>query len=246
MPRRCSRLVYHHPVDVRIISIGTLAAHPLRGERTPVRTGHSTTTLIQTDRKKILVDPGLPAAAVVARLEERAGLRPADITHVFLTSFNPELRRGLLAFEHATWWISSLEREQIGAAMVARLQEAAEEGDQSLRETLELEVAILRRCESAPDTLGGERGGSGGKIDLFPLPGMTPGLCGLLVSTPRLGILICGDAVATVEHLEQGKVLSGAADVDKARESFSEAIEVAELLIPGRDNIAVNPTKRPF
>jgi glyoxylase-like metal-dependent hydrolase (beta-lactamase superfamily II) len=232
-------------MDVRIISIGALAAHPLRGERGSVRTGHGTTTLVQLDKKKILIDPSLPPAVLGPRLEERAGLKPQEITHVFLTSFNPELRRGLLAFEKATWWIHEDEREQIGAAMAAKLHEAAEEGDKTLREALELEVAILRRCQPAPDSLAAERGGSGGKVDLFPLPGVTPGLCGLLVTTPRAGILICGDAVPTVEHLEEGKVLA-AADLDKAQASFTEAIEIADLLILGRDNIAINPTKRPF
>src|SRR5690606_3645211 len=214
--------------------------HPLRGERGNVRTGHGTTTLIQGEKKTILVDPSLPAPILAPRLEERAGLKPTDITHVFLTSFNPELRRGLLAFDDATWWIGADEREQIGAAMAAKLHEAAEEADATLREALELEVAILRRCEPAPDHLAAERGGSGGKVDLFPLPGVTPGLCGLLVTLPRVGVLICGDAIPTVEHLEQGKVLL-AADLDKAQASFAEAIEVADMLILGRDNIALNP-----
>lgn len=233
-------------MDIRIISIGALAAHPLRGERSPVRTGHGTTTLIQADSKRILVDPGLPPPALAARLDERAGLKPQDITHIFLTSFNPELRRGLLALDHATWWIGADEREQLGAAMVARLHEAAEEGDQTLREALEQEVSILKRCEPAPDSIASERGGSGGKVDLFPLPGVTPGLCGLLVTLPRMGIMICGDAIPTVEHLLEGKVLQGAADLDKARESFGEAVEIADLLILGRDNLVVNPTKQPF
>jgi glyoxylase-like metal-dependent hydrolase (beta-lactamase superfamily II) len=232
-------------MDLRIISIGALAAHPLRGERGSIRTGHGTTTLIQVDKKKILVDPSLPPAVLGPRLEERAGLKPQDITHIFLTSFNPELRRGILGFEHAMWWISAEEREQIGAAMASKLHEAAEEGDKTLREALELEVAILHRCQPAPDNLATERGGSGGKVDLFPLPGVTPGLAGLLITSPRFAILVTGDAIATVEHLEQGKVLS-AADIDKAQASFTEAVEIADLLILGRDNISVNPTKRPF
>ena len=41
-------------------------------------------------------------------------------------------------------------------------------------------------------------------------------------------------------------MLSGAADVEQARESFQEAVEIADVLIPGRDNLIVNPTKRPF
>lgn len=230
-------------MDLRVISIGALSSHPLRQEPAGVRSGHGTTTLIRAGKLAILVDPGLPEAAVAARLDERAGIKPAAITHVFLTSFNPELRRGLMAFQHATWWIGEAEREQIGVAMVARLQEAAEEGDQALRGALELDVAILRRMEAAPDHLVGDKGE---RVDLFPLPGVTPGLCGLLVSGSRYTTLVCGDAIPTVEHLERGQVLQGAADVDKARESFAEAVEIADLLVLGRDNLAVNPTKRLF
>ncbi len=230
-------------MDLRVISIGALSAHPLRGEKQAVRAGHSTTSLIQAGKRKILVDPGLPDQAVVARLDERAGLKPRDITHVFLTSFNPETRRGLLAFDSATWWIGQTEREVIGAALVAKVQEAAEEGDEQMQKVMEQDIAILRRCEAVPDHIADDKGD---RVDLFPLPGVTPGLCGLVFATARFTTLICGDAVPTLEHLEEGKVLPHAADVDKARESFGEAIEIADMLILGRDNVVVNPTKRPF
>jgi hypothetical protein len=41
-------------------------------------------------------------------------------------------------------------------------------------------------------------------------------------------------------------VLSGAADTDQARESFAEAVEIADVLVLGRDNAVSNPTKRGF
>ena len=230
-------------MDLRIISIGALSAHPLRAEKQPVRPGHATTTLIQAPKKKILIDPGLPDAAIASRLDERAGLKPSDITHIFLTSFNPETRRGLRAFDHATWWISQAEREAIGAALVGHVQKAAAENDEKLQAVLENDIAILRRFQPAPDHIADDKGD---RVDLFPLPGVTPGLTGLIIATPRFTTLICGDAVPTVEHLEEGKVLPTAANVDLARESFTEAIEIADLLIPGRDNMVVNPTKRPF
>src|SRR5690606_30534810 len=88
-------------MDVRVISIGTLAAHPLWKETSPVRTGHATSTLIRTRDKVILVDPGLPEPAIAARLSERTGLRVGDVTHVFLTSFQPDTRRGIMAFADA-------------------------------------------------------------------------------------------------------------------------------------------------
>lgn len=230
-------------MDVRVVSIGTLAMHPLWGERLPVRTGHSTCVLIRAGGKRILVDPGLPEQVIAARLAERAGAKTSDITHVFLTSFNPELRRGIMAFDRAEWWIGGEERDQIGAGLVARARRATEEGDESLKATLGHEIALLQKCKPAPDHLADERGQ---RVDLFPLPGVTPGLTGLLVAGSRFTTLVCGDAVPTAEHLEQGQVLQDAADVARAQESFTEAIEIADMLVLGRDNLVVNPTKRPF
>jgi len=275
-------------IDIRVISIGALAAHPLWGERpgSPARVGHSTCTLIRSGDRVILVDPSLPPATITARLDERAGLKPADITHVFLTSFKPETRRGVGAFEHATWWISEAEREGVGVPMIRRAQEAAQHGDETIVELLRTEIAVLQRCEAAPDELADH-------VDLFPLPGVTPGMCGVLILEPARGgraapalggllgaprddgfddvddddgldddddtpprriveagadagraTLICGDAVPTIEHLERGQVLHGAVDIETAVESFREALEIADVLVPGRDNWVINPLRR--
>ena len=45
----------------RVISIGTLAVHPLWDERTPLRTGHATTTLVSSDDTHVLIDPDVTA-----------------------------------------------------------------------------------------------------------------------------------------------------------------------------------------
>ena len=42
-------------MDVRVISIGALPAHPLWSEKAPVRTGHATTTVIRSRDRVILV-----------------------------------------------------------------------------------------------------------------------------------------------------------------------------------------------
>jgi glyoxylase-like metal-dependent hydrolase (beta-lactamase superfamily II) len=81
-------------------------------------------------------------------------------------------------------------------------------------------------------------------VDLFPLPGVTAGLCGLLIGEASRTTLICGDAIPTQDHLEQGKVLSTCWNREKAQESFSEAVEIADLLILGRDNAVMNMTRR--
>ena len=66
--------------DFRGISIGTLAAPPLWDESVDVRTGHATTTLVEAEDRRILVNPSLPGQIIEARLGERAGITPDDIT----------------------------------------------------------------------------------------------------------------------------------------------------------------------
>lgn len=226
-------------MDFRVISIGALAAHPLWDEKVPIRAGHATTTLIRSGKRTIIVDPGLPAKILAPRLKERAGLEPSAITHVFLTCFRPETSRGVLAFERATWWVSQDEREAVGVPLVGQLQAAAAAGDDELKSALELDVAVLRRCEPAPDRIADG-------VDLFPMPGVTPGMTGLLLPGRTSTTLICGDAVPTIEHLERGMVLPSAANVVQARESLAEAVEIADYLVLGRDNFVPNPVKRPF
>ncbi|MEM9295506.1 MAG: MBL fold metallo-hydrolase [Planctomycetota bacterium] len=222
-------------MDYRIISIGALSRHELWESPGPVGTPHATTTLIRSGDKTILVDPGLPAPAVVARLGERAGLAPEDITDVFLTCFRPAHRGGIAAFEHARWWIAEAEREQVGRALVGQFESIPEDAADE-RELLRSEVALLQRCQPAPDKLAD-------RVDLFPLPGFTPGNAGLLLLDSSRTTLLAGDAVATSEHLERGRVLRGAFDAEQAKDSLAEAIEIADALIPGHDNVVLNPTR---
>ncbi len=228
-------------MSYRVITIGAFACHPLRpmDSTRPERLGYATTTLVVSSDTAILVDPGLPAQALVPRLLERAGLEPADVTHVFLTRFAPETARGLPVFGDATWLVSEAEREAAGTPLAMMLKRAAEAGDAEVVGELEVQVGLLARCEPAPDSLAP-------RVDLFPLPGVSPGLAGLLLPEATSTVLIAGDAVPSAEHLEQGRALEGSHDPEAASESLREAIEVADLIVCGRDNLVLNPTKRPF
>lgn len=224
-------------MDYRIVSIGTLAAHPLWNERTEVRTGHATTTLISSGESNIIVDPSLPPPVFAARLGEVSPIKLEAITDVFLTSFEPERRRALPALEHARWLLHEPEMRNAEQAIIAKLHEVEENEDEQLTRFFEQQLKILSRCEAAPDRIAPN-------VDLFPLPGVTPGSCGLLLSLPGLTVLICGDAVATSEHVLEGKVLPTCVDVEQAQESFREAVEIADILVPGRGNLMLNPLRR--
>jgi len=88
-------------MDFRVISIGALSVHELWERQGAARTPHATTTLVRSGDRRILVDPGLPPQVIAARLAERAGLEPDDISDVFLTCFRPSHRWGLGPFPRA-------------------------------------------------------------------------------------------------------------------------------------------------
>ena len=221
-------------MDWRIVSIGTLASNPLWNERGAPRTGHATTTIIKSGNDILLVDPSLPGQILNARLYERWGIDLSAITHVFLTSFDPDRRRTLGDLSHATWFMHEPEIQAAILALSDELERA--EGDTALTLILEQHRDLLANFEVPQDTvlLG---------VDLFPLHGYTPGSCGLLLPTPKRTILICGDTVATSEHLAQASVLSNCSDIEMAQESFKECVEIADVLVPGRDNVVINPIR---
>ena len=218
----------------RVVSIGTLANNPLWNERGNSRISHSTTTVIKTGDAIILVDPSLPPTLMDARLDERWGLKLSNITHVFLTSFDPDRRRTLPGVEHANWLMHEPEIQSASAAIQDEILRA--ENDPAVVNILEEHLGLLASFTSPDDN-------PFPSVDLFPIPGFTPGSCGLLLPLPKQTVLITGDTVATLEHLQNGSVLQNCANIELAKESFVECVEIADIIIPGRDNIILNPAR---
>ena len=221
-------------MDWRIVSIGTLPSHPMWSERGETRTGHATTTIIKSGDATLLVDPSLPAVILDARLHERWGIKLSSVTHVFLTSFDPDRRRTLGALTHATWYMHEPEVQSAREAIDDELHRAVD--DQEVTKILEHHRDLLVKFDVPDDHLLPS-------VDLFPLPGYTPGSCGLLLPTASKTILICGDTIATQEHLDKGSVLANCACAETAMESFKECIEIADIIVPGRDNVLLNPIR---
>ncbi len=219
-------------VRLDIISIGTLSRNRLWGENTAVRSAHATTSLIRSGNQIILVDPGLPAPALAARLNERTGLRLEQVTAVFLTNFRPAHRAGLAGLPKIPILMHEVEQQWTHQQLTRLIEQAPEEDID--RKILEEELALLERIKPADDKLVKQ-------VDLFPLPGFTPGTCGLLVSLPTVTVLIAGDGVPTQDHFLAGQVLPGASDIKQSQESFAEVYEIADLIVPGHDNLFLNP-----
>jgi glyoxylase-like metal-dependent hydrolase (beta-lactamase superfamily II) len=215
-----------------IISIGTLSRNRIWGETQAVRTAHATCVLIRSGKRTILVDPGLPPQAMGARLYERTGLKPEQIDTVFLTNFRPAHRAGLPLFAHAQLLIHEVEQEAVSNHLKAMIEQAPE-ADLD-RKVLQQELALLRGLTPAPDRVADQ-------LDLYPLPGYTPGTCGLLIKLMTSTVVIAGDAVPTQDHFLAGTVLPDSNDIEAAQESMREVYEIADLIVPGHDNVFVNP-----
>jgi len=215
-----------------IISIGTLARNRLWNENEVVRTAHATTTLVRSGKRLILVDPGLPPTAIGARLSERTGLKPSQIDTIFLTSFKPQCMSGIEAFPKAKILIHEVEQDYARAQLTSLIEQAPKEDID--RAYMQKELQLLESCELSPDELTQD-------VDLFPLSGYTPGLCGLLIKSPLTTALIAGAGVPTLDHFLRGQVLPDSNDIPQAQESLKEAYEIADLIVPGFDNVFLNP-----
>ncbi len=102
------------------------------------------------------------------------------------------------------------------------------------RKILRAELALLESLHTPDDKIAPG-------VDLFPLFGYTPGTCGLLVTGAMTTTLIAGDAVPSLDHFLAGQVLPDTFDIKAAQESLSEVCEIADLIVPGHDNIFLNP-----
>lgn len=215
-----------------IISIGTLSRNRLWGESQAVRSPHATTTLIRSGKRTILVDPALPAPALAARLFERTGLQPEQVDTVFLTNFRPAHRAGISLFEDAKVFIHEVEQQAMRQHLERMMNEAPEEDVD--RKYLRQELELLEQIKPGDDAIAP-------LVDLFPLPGYTPGTCGLLLKMPTTTVLLAGDAVPTQDHFLAGQVLPDSYDIKAAQEAMGEVYEIADVIIPGHDNVFANP-----
>jgi len=220
-------------VEYRVISIGTLSHNRLWGESAPVRTAHATTTLVCDGDRRVLVDPSLPVPALAARYGERTGRTLEDVTDVFCTTLRPVHRRSVDALPRAAWWCSEAELTSYRAHLEG-MRSAADRLDAEQSRALQEDLERLERFRPAPEKFTEQ-------VHLYPLPGASPGSAGLLLAPATGTIVIAGDAAVTAEHVERGQVWAGCADRQAALESLKDVLEIADVIVPGHDNLIVAP-----
>jgi len=220
-------------VEFCVVSIGTLSHNRLWGEGGPVRTAHATTTYIDDGRRRILVDPSLPAGALAARFNERTGKTIADVTDVFCTTLRPVHRHSIEAFRDATWWVNEVELQRYHSHLEGLLGSAGRLSDIDAR-AAEADLKLLERFRPAPEKFGPQ-------ISLYPLEGPSAGSAGLLLTPPVMTIAIAGDAALTEEHIRRGQVWQGSGDAEAAGQSLQDLLEIADVIVPGHGNITIAP-----
>lgn len=204
-------------IRLDIVAIGDLAKNRYWDEKAPKREEYATATLVRSGGVTLLVDPGWPAEVLRSALYYRTGLDPKAVTHVFLTHFDPAHRQGIGLFPKATWWMYEEEITYVDAELAP---------DAPARD-------VLVRLKAVPDRLGPG-------VDLFPTFGHTPGHASLLVYTPTETTIVAGDAVLTRDHFEHGDLGDVPWDLVKAKESFQDVLEMADLIVPSHDNLFVS------
>jgi glyoxylase-like metal-dependent hydrolase (beta-lactamase superfamily II) len=220
-------------VEFRVISIGTLSRNRLWGEGGRVRTSHATTTLVCDGKRRILVDPSLPAAALAQRYNERTGGSLADVTDVFCTTLRPVHRRCIEALPDADWWVSETELASYRLHLEG-LRESAERLDESDMQAVEADLKLLEAFQPAPEQFGRQ-------VQLYPTAGPSPGAAGLLLTPPTSTIVIAGDAALTRDYILAGRVWEGCADTEAALSSLQDVLELADVIVPGHDNLVLAP-----
>ena len=206
-----------------VLTIGHLSRNPFWGEDddVPRRPPLCTSALVRAGDAVVLVDPPLPPGEMPALLDRRAGLRTGDVTHVFLTHFHREHRAGIEAFPGALWQMSDAEwvyRDR-------RLAADAPERD------------LLRRIQ----TVRAEGSENWPLLHTVHLPGHTPGLSGLLFDD-RDGwrVVIASDAVVTRDFFDVTEGCSTSDDRDQARATIERLHGLADIILPGHDNVFWN------
>jgi glyoxylase-like metal-dependent hydrolase (beta-lactamase superfamily II) len=96
-------------------------------------------------------------------------------------------------------------------------------------EELEVEMELLGRLQPAADAVTPA-------IDLFPTYGPSPGHASLIVKAAKT-VVIAGDAVLTRDYFDHNRIWEHSTDPEAAKESFRELREIADIIIPGHDNV---------
>jgi glyoxylase-like metal-dependent hydrolase (beta-lactamase superfamily II) len=192
-----------------VVTIGNLSRNRYWGE-SEEKALHSvicTTTVITIGGFHVIVDPSLKEEKAMAdELKRRTGLTPDHIDVVFVTHEHGDHHIGMPNFPKAKW---------LSSALVA--------------ETINKTENYPKEVEPAGDKIYDV-------IDVIPTPGHTPGTAGLRFDYRGLSVFVVGDAVATKDFWDEGRMYFKALDMAESQRSMKKIASLADIVVPGHDN----------
>jgi glyoxylase-like metal-dependent hydrolase (beta-lactamase superfamily II) len=196
-----------------VITLGNLSRNRYWGESDAkgVRSAICTCTVVQGEGFRLIEDPSLSNADDMAReLDRRTGLKPRDITAVFVTHEHGDHWYGLTHFPAARW---------LAAPDVA---------------------AALNQTKKLPKLVEAATGRLFDAIDILPTPGHTLSHHSLRFDCEGMSVVIAGDAVATRDFWRERRGYFNCVDFELAAKSMDKIAGLADIVVPGHDNYFLN------
>ncbi len=192
-----------------VITIGNLSRNRYWGEPDDkaFRAVICTCTLISGDGFRLLVDPSLSDKKDMAKeLDRRTGLKPEDVTAIFVTHEHADHFAGIEHFQKAVWY---------AAGPVAQI--------------LNRNPKLTHRLDAAPRTLFGS-------VDVIATPGHTKSHHSLRFDCGGCSIVIAGDAVATSDFWRDRRCFYNAVDPALGARTMDQLASLGSVIVPGHDN----------
>lgn len=192
-----------------VITIGNLSRNRYWGESDAkaVRSAICTCTLVSGEGFRLLVDPSVADEAEMAKeLDRRSGVKPRDITAVFVTHEHGDHWAGIAHFPDAKW---------LAAPAVANM--------------LNKSGKLPRAFEDAPARLFDA-------VEVISTPGHTATHHSLHFNCEGLSVVVAGDAVATRDFFRERRGYFNAVDFERSARTMDKLAALADVIVPGHDN----------
>lgn len=192
-----------------VITIGNLSRNRYWGESDArgVRAAICTCTLITGKDFRVLVDPSLADGAEMAReLDRRTGIKPRDITAVFVTHQHGDHLAGITHFPDSRW---------LAAPRVAE---------------------IINKSGKLPRVVEGVADRLFDSIDVIHTPGHTDTHHSLYFDCDGLSIIVAGDSVPMRDFFRERRGYYNAVDFELSARTMDKLAAMADIIVPGHDN----------
>jgi glyoxylase-like metal-dependent hydrolase (beta-lactamase superfamily II) len=196
-----------------IVTIGNLSRNRYWGEsdEKPLRRAICTCTVISGNSFNLLVDPSLEDYSMMfEELNRRTGLTPEKIDTVFITHQHSDHVAGLKHFENAKWLAAS-----------------------SVASGLNKTGILKKRIEPSGNILFNS-------IEVLPSPGHTDDHHILRFDCQGMSVVIAGDSVPTRDFWKEKRGYYNAVDFDQSRKTMEHIESIADIIVPGHDNMFFN------